>query len=316
MTSALRLIVGLVLLGLAAQGSIAAPAPEIDRVHASSSRASSGWASSGWASSGRPSSGWASSEWRLESGKAHERCNGRSPLLDQSETPDSPAIRCEGHRPADDHRLQCSWSGPVAGVLRSLYPSYQLVEIAEEPQSAGSLVELRFESYSSELPPLRISLSDHSFPNAYAVPGLPDTGAPDGVVLTRGLLEQLRSRSELAFVLAHEISHVMHGHFPGALPAALMTPAQRSHIAAVHKEWEYSADADALERLRQSGFDPNGALAVLARLSRFEEEDEPAARRHPELDQRLSALYHACGRGAGHSCGAPETLRPTLLGSL
>ena len=63
--------------------------------------------------------------------------------------------------------------------------------------------------------PYSVYLMDHDVPNAMALPG--------GVVLvTRGLLEVLRSEAELVAVLAHELGHIEQGHCVDAVKFRLL----------------------------------------------------------------------------------------------
>jgi len=51
--------------------------------------------------------------------------------------------------------------------------------------------------------PLRLGIAADDAPNAYALPG-------GTIMVTRGLLEQVESENDLAFVLAHELGHFRH----------------------------------------------------------------------------------------------------------
>ena len=120
-------------------------------------------------------------------------------------------------------------------------------------------------------------------PTAYALPG-------GFVFLTRALIELCeRDRDELAFVVAHEMAHVIRRHAINrvlrqtAYAAASMIAPGRGTIAPwlrrVGLEWlerGYSRDqefeADALGALltRAAAFDPRGALRLFARFQRLD----------------------------------------------
>lgn len=78
----------------------------------------------------------------------------------------------------------------------------------------------RWLALHSERPdlPWKFGVVDSSSVNAFSMPG-------GYVLITRGLLEQMRSESELAGVLGHEIAHVVQKHQLGALQGSLRNAA-------------------------------------------------------------------------------------------
>lgn len=100
----------------------------------------------------------------------------------------------------------------------------------------------RVESFlrNSETP--RISIEPNTRPNAFVRDS-------KEVVITAAALEVVESSSELAFILAHELSHIALGHLSPGSPAD-----------------ELQADRLALSLVRRAGFDPCASLVVLARL--------------------------------------------------
>jgi Zn-dependent protease with chaperone function len=85
------------------------------------------------------------------------------------------------------------------------------------------------------------------------------------VVITLPLLQEVSDRSELAFVIAHELSHLSLGH--------------TSHGG---EEAELEADSLALKLVRQAGFNPCAGSTVLKRLSE--------GRSLPGVPDRLAAI--------------------------
>ena len=145
-------------------------------------------------------------------------------------------------------------------------------------------------------------------PTAYALPG-------GFIFLTRALTELCeRDRDELAFVVAHEMAHVIRRHAINrvlrqtAYAAASMVAPGRGAIAPwlrrVGLEWleraysqdqEFEADALGALVMKAAGFDPDGALRLLARF------------------QRLDRLPDASGLGAYLSTHPPVTDRVARL---
>ena len=85
---------------------------------------------------------------------------------------------------------------------------------------------------------------DNAMPKAYALPG-------GYVFITQGLLDTLRTETELASVLAHEIAHVTLGHSTQAL----------------RTDDELAADRSAVELLARSGFNPNAVVSTVKMAS-------------------------------------------------
>jgi len=141
--------------------------------------------------------------------------------------------------------------------------------------------------------------------NAFALPG-------GFVFVTRPLLQACAgSPAELAFVLGHEMGHVVRRHavdrlmadtLVGGLKARLPTAgtAVRAQVAALlgkllhqgySREQELQADVTGLQLLRAAGYDASASLAVLRRLAAGSAA-EPLAfsyfSTHPPLPVRLA----------------------------
>ena len=160
---------------------------------------------------------------------------------------------------------------------------------------------------------LRLSVLDEEGPNAFAMPG-------GSITVTRGLLEQVESENELAFVLGHEV-----GHFAGrdhlqaigralALSLALgavfgsigaeTVPTIASDLASrgYDRGQERAADRFGLALVAQEYGHVAGAGRFFARLpdAKARLGDRAAAwfATHPVSEQRIDALHaHARKRG-------------------
>ena len=128
---------------------------------------------------------------------------------------------------------------------------------------------------------VRALVGDH--PTAFALPG--------GFIFVAPALVDLagRDRDELAFVIAHEMAHVIRRHAIDRLlgqkvitAATLATPATRTlapWVRQVGLQWlekaysrdqEYEADELGGRLMRAAGFDPAGAIRMLERLGALE----------------------------------------------
>ncbi|MFA7437116.1 M48 family metalloprotease [Castellaniella sp.] len=163
--------------------------------------------------------------------------------------------------------------------------------------------------------------------NAFALPG-------GYIGVNSGLVTATESESELASVLAHEISHVMQRHIArgleqqsqgtgimvaslvGALLAAMagqgdlaMGVAAFGQAAAIDRQLGFSrgaeqeADRVGLQMMQQAGFDPRGMLEMFRRLMQASRLNEGVgggyAATHPLSIQRLSDIENRLDRLPG-----------------
>lgn len=158
--------------------------------------------------------------------------------------------------------------------------------------------------------PWRFAVLDTDSVNAFAVPG-------GYVFLTRGLLLLMRDESELAGVLAHEISHVVERHalktmrkgelaaLGGEVLANLAAKEGAEDMQKVinvgtdvynrglDKKDEFAADVEGAVLAARAGYDPYGLLAVLQTLSSINPQDDAVAlmfKTHPAAEQRSEEL--------------------------
>lgn len=153
--------------------------------------------------------------------------------------------------------------------------------------------------------------------NAFATPG-------GFVLITKGLLEKMRSEAELANVLAHEISHMVQKHHLNAIRKSagmqagmnilgnfvaqgsrnqeitrrLVSGMKEVMLRGLDKDDELEADRMGVVIAARSGFDPYGLRAVLQTLSAMNPQDSGLAlmfATHPAPGVRLDALDAAMG---------------------
>ena len=125
---------------------------------------------------------------------------------------------------------------------------------------------------------------------AYVVNSKEPNASTDGreVALSTALLSEVGDDHALAFIIAHEMAHVIRGHdAPGW-------------------EAELEADADALVLMRNAGFDVNNAVAGWEAGVEAHRDSQRESATHPPVAVRLRGLRRAqaalrvrCGAGAG-----------------
>jgi predicted Zn-dependent protease len=148
-------------------------------------------------------------------------------------------------------------------------------------------------------------------PTAFALPG--------GFVFVARPLMKLcgGDRDEVAFILGHEMAHVIRRHAVdrllkqkvlsavtlvspgrGALAAWIRQVGFQSLERAYSQDQEFEADELGLLLMRAAGFDPAGAIRVLQRLGEFDRVPDPLGlgvylSTHPPIEDRLLRLRRA-----------------------
>lgn len=150
--------------------------------------------------------------------------------------------------------------------------------------------------------------------NAFSLPG-------GYIYIYKGLLDLLETDDEIAFVLAHEIGHVVGRHSIKRLQANWganllligSTQVETSNdsvgtvslmlaqiISGYAKEDEFLADKLATEYLKKANFDPAAGIEVLKKLEKAREEESPHRisyfRSHPFAAQRIRRIKQTLGK--------------------
>jgi predicted Zn-dependent protease len=212
----------------------------------------------------------------------------------------------------------------VAETLLGARPLIDDPELQHYVNSVGLWVARRSER--PELP-WHFAVNDSDHINAFAVPG-------GYVIVTKGMMRQLRNEAELAGVLGHEIAHVVQKHHLNALrknaainllstgvQAAtaesrhselvqqLAGPAKELYARGLDKSDEYEADRMGVVLATRAGYDPFGLPGVLQTLSAADQKDAFLAllfKTHPPPEARIERL----GAGMGNRFDA---LSPAAL---
>jgi predicted Zn-dependent protease len=137
---------------------------------------------------------------------------------------------------------------------------------------AGAYPECFMEPRDASQAPPAVCSVDFTVNGSYRV----NAGATrDRVKVTEGMLRFVQNEEELAFVIAHEMSHVALGHFGG-----VMSYTGRTQL-------EYEADEKAIEIMAAAGYDVSQAPDILRRMSRKYRGSDRMAASHPSFDKRL-----------------------------
>lgn len=109
-----------------------------------------------------------------------------------------PVNAIQGFSDSDEYYL----GRAVAANILAKYPLYQNQALTQYVNMVGQAVAQKY-SQSATSRGFHFAVLDTSEPNAFACPG--------GIILvTRGLIKDCQNEDELAAVLAHEVSHVVH----------------------------------------------------------------------------------------------------------
>ena len=156
--------------------------------------------------------------------------------------------------------------------------------------------------------PWRFGVLDTNSVNAFATPG-------GYVFITRGMLMRMRDESELAGVLAHEISHVVEKHALNTMRkgklvdlasdalsrnkpeyAKLVSAGTEIYARGLDKEDEFAADRMGVVLSARAGYDPYGLPATLQTLSSINPKDDAVSlmfKTHPDSEKRLELVSNA-----------------------
>ena len=169
----------------------------------------------------------------------------------------------------------------LAAVLLGSKPLHPDMALQTYVNQLGRWISLQ--SGRPELPWTFAVLDDSGF-NAFAAPG-------GYIFITKGLVDRVADESELAGILAHEISHVVQRHhlkamrktaragaltqligsqlnnnLGGALSAQLLALGRNLYAKGLDQEDEFEADRLGVALAASAGFDPYGLVAVLQQL--------------------------------------------------
>ena len=192
-------------------------------------------------------------------------------------------------------------------TLLGARPLYDDKELQRYVNQVGLWVALQ-----SERPnlPWHFGVNDSDHINAFAAPG-------GYIIITKGMLRQLRNEAELAGVLGHEISHVTQKHHLKALRKSafasllgegiagatqgkqaelvknLAGPTRELYARGLDKSDEFEADRMGVVLAARAGYDPYGLPAVLTTLASADPKDTYLAllyKTHPLPQARLDKL--------------------------
>ena len=193
-------------------------------------------------------------------------------------------------------------------TLLGARPLYDDADLQRYVNEIGLWVALH-----SERPnlPWHFGVSDSDHINAFAVPG-------GYIIITKGMMKQLRNEAELAGVLGHEVAHVNRRHHLNALRKSafasllgeglagvtstgnqaelvskLAGPTKELYARGLDKSDEFEADRMGVVLAMRAGYDPYGLPAVLSTLASADPQDSFLTllyKTHPLPQARLDRL--------------------------
>lgn len=176
---------------------------------------------------------------------------------------------------------------------------YQLYDNPQIQQYVSNLGQELINNSDSRDIPFKFQVVDSDEVNAFATPG-------GFVYVTTGLLKTAENRAQLASVIAHEIAHINQKHGVKGLKQAVAAQGiagaagvETSELAQIayrltldlprSRSFEYEADANGLQILKESGYPASAFANFLAKLEAGGDTPE-FIRTHPKSQNRIDAL--------------------------
>lgn len=223
----------------------------------------------------------------------------------------------------------------LAALLLGAKPAHPNMELQRYVNRLGRWISLQ--SSRPGLPWTFVVLDDAGY-NAFAAPG-------GYVFVTKGLIDRCADESELAGILAHEITHVTSKHHLQAIRQSAMagvgtqllaSQIRTSNVAGqlvkdqllslfrtvytkgLSQTDEFEADRTGVSLAAKAGFDPYGLVSVLQQL-RTVTPDNPmftlTMSTHPAAQARLDYLEQSMGRQLDGLGGSRASIAQRLGGS-
>ncbi len=187
------------------------------------------------------------------------------------------------------------------------------LELDSEPQSRKMLNEVSRHlttCLTNKLRTFSFEVIKSTEPNAFALPG-------GGIFVTRSLLKLCDwNQDEVAFILAHEMGHVIRGHAMNRIIAnsAIAVGSKATPIrgpltswlnrvgvtfleSAYSQDMELEADTLGARLVAVAGYDPHAPIQLLLRLSKLNQPTKQSSlgnyfSSHPAFDLRIHNVEH------------------------
>ena len=196
------------------------------------------------------------------------------------------------------------------------------VVLEETPRDSDRTVQALLDEVGNELGAVvRNRLHRFQF-TCIAAPGPTAFALPGGFIFVARPLVDLcgRDSDEVAFILGHEMAHVIRRHAidrllkqkvlsavtmvspgRGALASWIRQVGFRSLELAYSRDEEFEADELSLLLMRGAGFDPAGAIRALQRLGDLDRRPDPLGlgaylSTHPPIDDRVNRLKRVAAK--------------------
>lgn len=222
----------------------------------------------------------------------------------------------------------------LAAVLLGAKPLHKNMALQAYVNRLGRWISLQ--STRPNLPWTFMVLDDNGY-NAFAAPG-------GYIFVTKGLIDSLKDESELAGVLAHEITHVLSRHHlqamnksartgllakfaaaqlakegNSALSSQLINLGREVYSRGLDQGDELEADRNGVALATRAGFDPYGLVAVLSQLRMVAPDNAMFTLQmstHPAAQVRLDQLELAMGQRLDGFVGKPTMMLAQRLAKM
>lgn len=170
----------------------------------------------------------------------------------------------------------------VTLIASSLF-AFSAKDVRSADSAGIDTYKARIEKIASGLEPVtglkaKITVSPEPSRNAFVM--------PDGtIMITKGLISTCKSDDEVAFILAHEVCHILakdHTNYSAELNSPKDLPDSQIR--------EINADINAVYYTKKAGYNPDASLSILGRIA--PESNSTFARRLRTLSRYLETLKH------------------------
>ncbi len=201
------------------------------------------------------------------------------------------------------------------------------LQLDADARTEGALDEIGYQltaCVANKLRTFQFNAFHSAEPNAFALPG-------GFIFISRSIIELCRwDSSEVAFILAHEMGHVIRGHaierivagsavsavsraapVRGVLAGWLRTVGVQFLQTAYSRDQELEADSLGVRLMEAAGYEPGASVRLLARLAELKQSCDSVElgeyfSTHPSAGIRIKSIQHHLQHRAGPDGAQPK----------
>lgn len=235
-------------------------------------------------------------------------CSTSPTTTKKTKSPPQPTLSAEQKQVLQETQDEIAVGKAMAAKIMGTYGVY------EDPNQSVKYVKILGASLAKQFgrPELKyyFEVLDTDDMNAYATPG-------GYIFITKGLLKQVKSESELATILCHEIAHINRKHmYKDIMPKREVSTGEsltrilsrgaadigKSLAQAVNNglemllekglthDYEYDADQVGVEYASAAGYNPASLKEVLKRIKAVLKAENQMSTTHPPFEKRFEAI--------------------------